>query len=263
MNVLLASFLAVGALFAAFWAVAVLLELCQSEEEREARASKRALREQAESEAASLVDQFIRESSREAPRALKHPKAAVLRHAWRRAKALEAFSGTELDKERYRALAKLIAPRYHDVAPTDAYGKVPLRISQEQMLSIGLKEQAKGLDRDRVQESSLEAPALLACIYLGVDTARERCYVGQTSDDPSKRWRQHQKQRTGPFKEGAAYANWTVLREHVPVQELDYWEAYYIGRYDSYVRGHDETKGNDLFAYELGLKERHEQKDVD
>ena len=48
--------------------------------------------------------------------------------------------------------------------------------------------------------------------------------------------------------------NWEVLREQVPFDQLDYWESYYIGYYNSVENGFNDNRGNDLKAYQEGLK---------
>jgi len=66
---------------------------------------------------------------------------------------------------------------------------------------------------------------------------------------------QHRRSRTGAFKDGAINVNWEVIRERVIFDELDYWESYYIGYYNSLDFGFNDNRGNDLNAYDKGIGE--------
>jgi len=61
---------------------------------------------------------------------------------------------------------------------------------------------------------------------------------------------------TGPFKDGEKYVAWGVLEREVHPTKLNEREAYYIGYYDAYRSGYNETTGNDWVAYQRGQADR-------
>ena len=95
-----------------------------------------------------------------------------------------------------------------------------------------------------------------ACLYLGTEKNSGRCYVGQTVNEAELRFLQHRKERTGPYKNGSLAVNWEILEDQVDPNTLDYKEAYWIGYYDSYAQGFNDTKGNSQPGYEAGQSAR-------
>ena len=70
-------------------------------------------------------------------------------------------------------------------------------------------------------------------------------YIGKTVKEPESRWVQHRKMGTGPYKNGADYAEWKIVRGNLPQRKLDYRELYFIGYYNTYQEGYYEQGKND------------------
>ena len=91
----------------------------------------RARREQAAIDRAAFdraVDAFVGETRPFVPVAHKHPEAALYRHAWKRAVALQEIYQDRSDSERvdyYGRVRRKLAAAYHAVAPINAYGESP------------------------------------------------------------------------------------------------------------------------------------------
>ncbi len=220
------------------------------EERRQAKAARRADRE---SLGAAFV-RFVADSEEFAPVAPKHPVATLYRHVWKRAVALEDLStmlGSAENAQIFRAFQSAASNKYSPVAPTGAYGPIHLKISGEARRRLQLKE------LERLLAPLVEAAQPrrdLACIYVGFATDHAP-YVGQTIDEPERRWRQHRREGTGPFRKGSDYARWEVLEGNVPLNKLDEIESYYIGYYNAFEAGLNENRGNNLRAYQRGLDE--------
>lgn len=186
------------------------------------------------------------------PSAPKHPKAALYRHTWKRATVLELiYKRMENLKlaATYSKMAEMAAKNYYDVAPEGPYGKVTLRISPEAMQRLLEKEVQLLLPPEPAPKRDL------ACIYMGTDE-NKLVYIGQTQEAPEHRWKEHRLIGSGPFKKGATYVQWRVLRGPVEPDHLDEHESYYIGFYDAYEHGHNESRGNAWQAYERGCQDR-------
>lgn len=197
---------------------------------------------------------FLAECTTSVPHSSKHKEAALFRHAWKRAHVLKQIYKSTEDLENmlvHEHFIKFAENSYSHVAPQNMYGEVGLEMS--------FKQQAKLYE---VEYKSLfptpasPKPKEFACIYKGIDTATKGTYIGQTTNEAEERWLQHRKSKTGPFKDGAINVNWEVLREQVPFNQLDYWESYYIGYFNSVENGFNENRGNDLKAYQEGLVNR-------
>ena len=195
---------------------------------------------------------FRRQTEPLVPSAPKHPDAALFRHMWKRAKVLEMMHQDAGDPKlatTYSGIAELAAERYFKVAPEGPYGKAGLSISAQA---------AKRLYRKEVQLMSPPKPPPerhLSCVYMGTDKMG-LVYIGQTLDAPERRWKEHRIAGSGPFNKAANYVQWKVLHEPVEQDDLDEWESYYIGFYNSYESGHNESRGNSWRAYERGCQER-------
>lgn len=197
---------------------------------------------------------FLTESQQTTPSASKHPKAALFRHAWKRATVLEQIykNSNNLEKQLlYHELKEKSAREYDSVAPTGPYGKIRLKCSNSQFCDL-LKIENKRLTptKKKTQETKI-----LACIYIGIDKDN-RVYIGQTVNEPEFRWTQHRKDKTGPFKDGQPYIRWEVVKGSVCVTKLDYWESYYIGLFNAYKCGYNGNRGNNSEAYDKGCLDR-------
>ena len=199
-----------------------------------------------------LFENFLVETRPLTPKAPKYPEAALLRHAWKRAAILSYLFKDIPNSEKsylYSNFAKIAAKRYYRVAPENAYGTVQLKIEPDAAQKLLEKEKDLLFPQKIKPAPSRE----LACIYLGTDD-HSKCYIGQTLGPPEYRWMQHRASNTGPFKKGAAYVKWEVLERNVIPSDLNRKESFYIGFYDSLTNGYNDTRGNDLAAYEDGLK---------
>ena len=81
-----------------------------------------------------LFEKFLIETQPLTPKASKHPEAALLRHAWKRASILSYLFKDIPNSEKgylFSNFAKIAATRYSRVAPEGAYGKIPLKITQD------------------------------------------------------------------------------------------------------------------------------------
>ncbi|MBI2640199.1 MAG: GIY-YIG nuclease family protein [Candidatus Sungbacteria bacterium] len=200
-----------------------------------------------------LFEKFLIETRPLTPKASKYPEAALLRHAWKRAAILAYLFKDIPNSEKdylYKNFAEIAAKKYYRIAPEGAYGKIPLKIARDVASKLLEKEKELLFPQKIVPARSRE----LACIYLGIDD-HGRYYVGQTLDAPEFRWVQHRANNTGPFKKGATYVEWKVLERNVDQSDLNRKESYYIGLYNSVTNGYNDTRGNDLVAYEKGLSE--------
>jgi hypothetical protein len=221
---------------------------------REARAEAAAKHAEFE----RLFDDFLRETAPLVPKNSSHPKAALYRHAWKRACVLGIIyqqRSDELLAGRFREFETHAAKRYFEAAPKGLYGKAPLQ--------FGEKTGARLLEfeKRRLFPSDEKRPRPLACIYIG-ECENERVYVGQTVGAPESRWVQHRFGGTGPFKTGALYVRWKVVEGESDLSKLDERESYYIGLYDANKNGYNDTMGNDWQAYERGCAERYKNNTV-
>jgi hypothetical protein len=91
-------------------------------------------------------------------------------------------------------------------------------------------------------------------VYIGKCTAG-KCYVGQTTKEPESRWLQHRQSLTGPYKKGTEHVKWEVIKT-CHASELDYFESYFIGVYDSFNNGYNDNQGNHLDAYLEGSSKK-------
>ncbi len=217
---------------------------------REAAKEKRAKIE-------ALFENFVQETRPLVPKARKHPEAALYRHVWKRACAYQTICQEELkDEEKaliYEEFQNLACKRYYRIAPENAYGTVKLKLSAEAHMRIIDQELKRLSPKD---ETKSKRNKNLACIYVGFDSDDNKPYVGQTIGDPEYRWKEHRVNGTGPFKKGASYASWKVIKENVSPKMLDELESYHIGFYNAFEDGYNDTKGNDWQAYEQGRIDR-------
>ncbi|MDB4511278.1 GIY-YIG nuclease family protein [Akkermansiaceae bacterium] len=204
--------------------------------------------------AESRSDEFFNESLKTINKRDAGTEAGKYRHAYRRAYALLGIYNKDGDMETvivYYILSRMFYQLYETHAPTTLYGKQKLTTSPDMWLKYYEAE-----DPSRKLKKQTSSPKSLACIYSGLDKESESIYVGQTVNAPEKRWREHRKEDTGPYKAGCKYPQWDVIKGEVPVEDLDYWESFYIGYYNSYECGFNENRGNNWAAYNEGLAKR-------
>ena len=221
----------------------------------ENRKNKRAEKRAEEARVNALFEEFLEETKPHTPRATKHPQAALYRHAWKRAVILSFLFKDIPNSDRhylFEKFAKIAAKKYYRVAPSNAYGTVQLKMSPEAASKLFDKEK----DILFPVEKKIEKTSKFACIYIGVDDNR-RYYIGQTMGAPEFRWVQHRAHNTGPFKQGAEYIKWDVLERNVELADLNQKESYFIGFYNSFENGYNDTRGNDFQAYQQGLNDKH------
>ena len=202
-------------------------------------------------------EHFVQHTRPLVPKAPRYPEAALYRYVWKRAVVLQHIYTRLLKDEekanKYKIYQELAAKIYFSVAPENAYGKVNLKLSSEASSKM-IEKELQRLFPDKKKKSDRKLH--LACIYVGYDNKENKPYIGKTIGIPEHRWREHRLQGTGPFKNGALYANWEILAENVSIKELENLEAYYIGLYDAYDNGHNENRGNSWQDYDRGVQDR-------
>ena len=225
----------------------------ENEEQKNARLEREKLQEFAEKKFVELSEQTENSVIDSKGNLIRNADARRYRSIWRRAIVREAiFNKTKNDDEAklYLAVAKIAEESYNFHAPSNAYGKVQLELSQAQAVGLWKKEMNILFPTAKIEDQKD-----YSCIYLGIDKTEKKPYVGQTVNEPEIRQLQHRKNKTGPYKNGASYVEWKILKENVPIDELNYWESRFIGKYNAFELGHNENHGNDLNAYNEGRNE--------
>jgi hypothetical protein len=197
---------------------------------------------------------FLRETEPFVPQASKHPKAAMYRHAWKRAAVLGFIYQQKSDQirsEQFKEFEMLAGERYFAVAPETLYGKPPLKMGEKTVTRL-LEFETQRLFPAEGKRLRIRP---LACNYIGT-CEKGRVYIGQTVGQPEARGLQHRVGGTGPFKKGAQYVEWRTLEGLVEPAKLNERESYYIGFYNADNEGYNDTKGNDWKAYERGQADR-------
>ena len=152
------------------------------------------------------------------PQGSKHPKAALYRHAWKRAAILGIIYQRRSDQAlttQFQEFEKLASKRYFEVAPDGLYGKARLVMGEK--TGTRLLE----VEEERLFPIKGKQPRIrpLACIYIGI-CEQGRVYVGQTVGPPESRWVQHRFGGTGPFKKGGRYIAWKVVEGGIDPAKL-------------------------------------------
>lgn len=161
---------------------------------------------------------------------------AFARDVWRRTVALAhlldegARPANTPSIDNLAKLNSLAAKHYYELAPSTLYGQKTLQISD---LQLKKEKDAVLSKRDEERE---------CFIYKGT-TPDGRVYIGQTTNSPERRYIQHRQQQTGPFKTGEVSVRWEVVQQ-CRWDDADYWEAFYIGLYQSDTAGYNDTCGN-------------------
>lgn len=105
-------------------------------------------------------------------------------------------------------------------------------------------------------------------IYKITNKINGRCYIGQTSQNAKKRWKEHIKVYTNPKCYNYNYPLYKAFRkygikkfefeviEECEIQDLNKREIYWISYYNSYKEGYNQTLGGDgCIKYELNESE--------
>lgn len=127
----------------------------------------------------NCFEAFLRETEPLVPPRSNHPKAALYRHAWKRAAVLGFIYQQRSDQTRttqFKEFEKLAGERYFEAAPETLYGKAPLKMGEK--TATRLLE----FEKQRLFPTEVKQPRVrpLACIYIG------RCDQGAfTSAKPS------------------------------------------------------------------------------
>ena len=93
-------------------------------------------------------------------------------------------------------------------------------------------------------------------IYIIKNKVNSKVYIGQTSQSPQTRFKQHMKPSTckqrGTYKiynainkYGKENFYYEVLEKNINEEEIDEKEIYYINLYNSYENGYNSTRGGD------------------
>lgn len=104
------------------------------------------------------VQEFIADTRPSVPVAAKYPEAALYRHAWKRAVALQEIYQERSDASRaayYERVRRRLVNAYQAVAPSNAYGPVRLRIEPEAFA--------------KQKQAELERMSLLCCAECRTD----------------------------------------------------------------------------------------------
>lgn len=144
---------------------------------------------------------------------------------------------------------------YRFYAPRTGYERefVPaLRLTTKQIVKLAKEELISTTELDEICQPTKKIGQ--GFIYIGKCTAG-RCYVGQTTKEPESRWLQHRQSLTGPYKQGTEHVKWEVIKV-CKATELDYFESYFIGIYDSFNNGYNDNQGNHLDAYLEGSSKK-------
>lgn len=103
--------------------------------------------------------EFIEETRPLAPKATKHPEAALYRHAWKRAVVLADIAAKSNDTEaveEYEQFQQLAGRKYYAVAPDGPYGKIRLELSSSARLELTENEKEHiAAKKERAASSSL------------------------------------------------------------------------------------------------------------
>jgi hypothetical protein len=213
---------------------------------------KKAVEKEKRKKIEALFEDFVEDTRPLVTKAHKYPEAALYRHVWKRACVCQKIYQTKIIDENksqiYIEFRKLAAKRYFSIAS----GKLSLSDDAHARM---LKQELKILSGEEQLKSKRNRK--LGCIYVGFDSDSNKPYIGQTIGAPEYRWKEHRINGSGPFKRGASYVNWKVIKENITPKNLDELESYYIGFFNAFEDGYNESKGNDLQAYERGSIDRH------
>lgn len=118
---------------------------------------KRLERGQEQKRLNELFEQFLLETKPLTPKASKHPEAALLRHAWKRAIIRSFLFKDTSDSEKgyqYNKFAEIAAKRYSQVAPEGPYGKIRLKMTPEAASKLLEKEKKSFLVEEKTEKNT-------------------------------------------------------------------------------------------------------------
>ena len=106
----------------------------------------------------------------------------------------------------------------------------------------------------------------MGLIYIATDNILHKSYIGQTSGTLKSRKRKHLYSAFNKSSGSAYYSVfykmlrflgkenfiWSILEENIPAEELDFKEAYYIRKYDTYNNGYNSSMGG-RYSYNAKL----------
>lgn len=90
------------------------------------------------------------------------------------------------------------------------------------------------------------------CIYIHINKINNKTYIGQTSQNPASRWREGEGYIGCPkFYAAIQKYGWDnfehiILKENLTSEEADYWECFYIKKYNSQDNGYNLTSGGKI-----------------
>lgn len=147
-------------------------------------------------------------------------------------------------KNNYRYHAPRTGYEGEFVASLQLTTKQTVKLSKEELIPTNQLSESYFLNRKIGQ----------GFIYLGKCT-NGKFYIGQTIKEPESRWLQHRQSLTGPYKRGTEHVKWEVIKV-CQALEMNYYESYFIGLYDSFNNGYNDNQGNNIDAYVKGIKEK-------
>lgn len=158
--------------------------------------------------------------------------------------------GTNISLVDIQAIEHYATQEYYKHVPETLYGKRLLGVS---MPMINKLERLEKLTTKELANSKGSNELSIGRIYLG-RCFKGRIYIGQTKRSPEFRYKEHRDNGTGPYKEPNLDVEWKVVKS-CKIDELDYWESYYIGLHNAHAEGYNDNCGNNLDAYKLGISE--------
>jgi hypothetical protein len=123
-----------------------------------------------------------------------------------------------------------------------------LRITSEiyRILLIAINNEQSGLYGVKISAGGVRQKKQLIN-YLSDSSIRIKKigYIyGQTIGDPEKRFLEHRKNKTGPYRTGLEEVTWHILESDISGNDLNNREAFWIKEKNAYLSGHNRTKGN-------------------
>lgn len=159
--------------------------------------------------------------------------------------------GTNISLADSQAIEHYAAQEYYKYAPETLYGKKLLGLT---MPMINKFERFEKLTTEELAKGKGGTTQIDGRIYLG-KCIKDKIYIGKTARSPEFRYKEHRENSTGPYKEPNSDVDWKIIKS-CKTNELDYWESYYIGIYNSLNEGYNDNCGNNPDAYQLGLSKR-------
>ena len=131
---------------------------------------------------------------------------------------------------------------------SEIYRILLIAINNEQSGLYGVKISAGGVRQKKqlinyLSDSSIRIKKI-GYIYAAHTKLDGKWYVGQTIGDPEKRFWEHRKNKTGPYRTGAEEVTWHILESDISGNDLNNREAFWIKEKNAYEIGHNRTKGN-------------------